>query len=288
MNYRDERDALRGRIEGLEQDLHDAKREQQDDATKRERIAQIEARMRDTEANLHAMRRELEALGASSKPKNNNKTPLFAAMGVLFLAGAGAAFFLVQSPAPPPPPTRSIEQQPPDPAVVQAPVPATPPETPAQPAPTPARQIKAQWIGQITKVTGLAAAPGTKCTIDATLESTGDNQSVAELSVKCGDKVVYNSADKLEGMSMLSAGMAEEPGKDAGTFAYVLKYSDKGERSGPRTQVAIDTGHRQGFAWSDNIPAFRVDFSVSPLSALVKGEALLPKNQPNKNERSFE
>jgi len=41
MNYRDERDALRGRIEGLEQDLQNARRIQQDDAGKRPPVEQI-------------------------------------------------------------------------------------------------------------------------------------------------------------------------------------------------------------------------------------------------------
>lgn len=278
MNYRDERDALRGRIEGLEQDLQEARQEQLDDAAKRERIEQIEARMRETEATMQAMRTELSALGGPPKaPRQNNKNvALFAGMGVTFLVAAVAAVFLVGAPAPPPPPVISGPHD--DTTQAVPPIPPVPeiPATEAEQPPTPARQVNATWTGKITKVTGLAAAPGAPCIVDATLENAGAKQRVAHLSVKCADKVVFDSSDKLEGMSMNSAGMAEAPGKEAGTFAYAVGYTDQGTRNGPRTQITLDTTHGQGIVWSDAIPVFRVEFSVPELSAPVKGEALLP------------
>jgi hypothetical protein len=87
---------------------------------------------------------------------------------------------------------------------------------------------------------------------------------------------VYRSTDKLEGMSMNSAGFAELAGvgKDAGSLVYALKYTDTGSRAGPRTQVSIDTTHGVGAAWSDVMPSFRVDFKVPETSAPVKGERL--------------
>lgn len=289
MTYRDERDALRGRIEGLEQDLQAAKQAQQDDATKRARIEQIEARMRETEANLQAMRAELSALDPQPKPKKT-AAPLIAGMGLMLLVGAVAAVFLslLREPLPPPPTVQQIEKIPATPAVTQAPIPEIPADDPLQPAPFPVRQAKAQWSGQVTRVNGLALNASSRCIIDATLESTGDKQGIPELSVKCGDMILYDSKDKLEGMSMSGAGLAEEPGQEAGTFAYAVSYSDTGARSGPRTQITIDTTHKQGIVWSDVIPAFRVEFSIPTLSAPVKGESLKPAKKANKkNDLGF-
>lgn len=281
MNYRDERDALRGRVEGLEQDLEEARRAQQDDASKRARIEQIESRMRETEDNLRAMRSELAALGAAPKPKKN-LVPLFMGMGVAFLAAGMSAVFLARTPVQAPPPIVSMPQQ-----IVEAPVPVPIPEIPQEEPlkpPAPPRQVKAQWAGKVTSANGLGIGPGASCSVDATLESAGEKQRVAHLSVKCGEKVVYNSSDKLEGMSMSGAGMAEEPGKESGTFAYAVSYNDTGARSGPRTQVSLDTTRKQGAVWSEVIPIFRVEFSVLPLSGPVKGEALIPNKKKDLKE----
>jgi hypothetical protein len=287
MNYRDERDALRGRIDGLEEDLQDARRLQQDDAAKRARVEQIEARMRETEDNLRAMRAELGALGVASAPKKKS-TPLFIVLGASFLLAAiGAvlgAFLLVGVPQPVSVQAQSVPRTPAvEPTAIPAPIPEVPTDEPLKP-PAAARQVKAQWVGKATRIQGLAGGPGAPCIIDATLESGGDKPRVAKLSVKCSDKIVYDSSDKLEGMSMNGYGMAEEPGKEAATFAYAVSYNDTGARSGPRTQVSIDTTHGQGVAWSEVVPVFRVEFSVPTLSAPVKGEALIPA----KKNRDFE
>lgn len=283
MNYRDERDALRNRIDGLEQDLNAAKQAQQDDASKRARIEQIEARMRDTEESLRVMRAELAALDPKPTPKKLTG-PLIAGMSLMLLVGAVAAVFLtlLRTPAPPPPIAQQVDTTPARPPATQIPIPEFPTDDPLKPPPFPVRQAKVQWTGQVTRATGLALPAGSRCTIDATLESTGDKQRVPELTVKCGDKVIYDSKDKLEGMSMSGAGMAEEPGKESGTFTYAVSYSDTGARSGPRTQITIDTTHKQGIVWSDVIPAFRVEFSIPTLSASVKGESLMAAKKTKK------
>lgn len=289
MNYRDERDALRGRIEGLEQDLEDARRMQQDDAAKRARIEQIEARMRESEENLRAMRAELVALGASPQPKKKNLVPVFIGMSVAFLAAAMAAVFVARAPAPPPPPVlRSPQIVPAEPIPEIAPLPEIPTDDPLPlKPPAPARQVKAQWVGKVTRIQGLAGGPGAPCIVDATLESGGNDGRVSELSVQCSGKVVYQSTDKLEGMAMTGYRLREEPGKDAETQVYAVSYSDTGARSGPRTQVSLDTGHGQGAVWSEVVPIFRVEFSVPTLSAPVKGEALLPAKKKGANDLGF-
>ncbi len=271
MNYRDERDALRGRVEGLEQELEDARRSQMDDAAKQARIAQIEARMRETEANMNVMRRELGAL-RGNPPAKKNLMPLWIGIAMVFVGALMSAFLLVRAPAPPPPIINV-------PTVVTAvpvppPIPAIPEET-AKPA-VPVRKTIAQWTGRILRSNAAGLAPGAACLIDASLESEGDKQRVSQLTVKCADKVIYNSSDKLEGMSMMGSGMAELPGKKQGTFEYSVSFNDTGARAGGRTQVSLDTTHKEGSVWSEVVPMFRVDFSVAERSAPVQGEPLVP------------
>lgn len=283
MNYRDDRDALRGRIEGLEQDLEEARRAQETDEAKRARIHQVEARMRETEENLRVMRAELEALGASPPPKqqklaNKSAGPMLVAMVTLFFAAVTAAFFLARKPARSyasvnPPPTFT-------PAFTSAPIPEIPTDDPLKPSTN--RQVKAQWDGKITKMQSFGGLPGSPCVVTATLENSEGDGRVADLSVYCNGKPIYQSTDQLSGVSSTGYAIGEGPGKSAGTFAYTLNYSDIGARSGPRTQVSIDTTHGQGVVWSDIVPVFRVEFSVAKQSDSVKGDALLPakKNDP--------
>lgn len=277
MTYRNERDALRGRIQGLEQDLQDARRSQQDDEAKRARIAQIEARMREAEDNLRMMRAELASLGGASRPKNSTRVVLVVAIAVLLLGAGMTSFLLGRTPVVKKqdiaPPNRVVEA--PAVPIAEAPVPkAEPQPVPAQPE-VPARRVDVQWNGKVARANGLGAGPGAPCVVSATLESKGEKPRIPSLSVQCGGKPVYRSSDKLEGMSMSSSGFAEEPGKEAGTFAYAIKYSDTGARSGPRTQVSLDTTQGQGVVWSDVVPIFRVEFSVPALSVPVRGERLM-------------
>lgn len=284
MNYRDDRDALRGRIEGLEQDLEQARRAQETEEAKRARIHQVEARMRETEENLRVMQAELEALGAAPPQKqqklaNKSAGPLIVAMVTLFFAAVSAAFFVARKPAHSNAPVNPSPTF--TPAFTSAPIPEIPADDPLKP-PAATRQVKAQWDGKITRMQSFGGVPGSPCVVTAMLENHEGDGRVAELSVFCNGKPIYQSTDQLSGVSSTGYAIGEGPGKSAGTFAYVLNYSDIGARSGPRTQVSIDTTHGQGVVWSDIVPVFRVEFSVNKQSDSVKGEALLPtkKNDP--------
>lgn len=274
MNYRDERDALRGRVDGLEQELEDARRAQIDDATKRARIEQIEARLRETEANMHAMRQELGALRGDERPKKT-RAVLWIGVAMVFVGALVSTLVLVRAPAPPPPRAQNFPTVA-EPIPAPPPIPEIPTDDPLK-APTAVRQVKAQWTGKVTRSNALGLAPGAPCLVDATLESDGAKQRVAQLTVTCDKKTMYNSSDKLEGMSMTSAGMAEVPGKQAGTHEYAVNYNDTGARAGGRTQISLDTTHQQGSVWSEVVPIFRIDFSVSERSVPIQGEPLLPK-----------
>jgi hypothetical protein len=242
--------------------------------------------MRETENNLRAMRGELEALGGTPRPKKNLK-PLIIAMAVPFLLAVIGAFFAVSVQqtvsAPDSFPPKQV-------AALPAPVPTAITEIPTHEPllpPAPARQVNAQWAGKVTRIKDLVGSLGAPCIVDATLEIEGDKQRVTQLSVKCGNQKVYDSSEQLDGMSMSNWGMAEEPGKEAGTFAYSVKYSDTGARSGPRTQASIDTLHGQGAVWSEIIPIFRVEFSLPTFSAPVKGEALMPAKAKGTKEIEY-
>ncbi|MDI1452202.1 hypothetical protein [Polyangium sp. 6x1] len=275
MTYRDERDALRGRIQGLEQDLQDARRFQQTAEEKRARIEQIEGRMREAEQDLQALRSELVALRGAPPPKKKSSfvVPVLIGSTVLLAMTGSLVAFLVMEP--PPPPHEPVVS----PVVVTEPIPATePPRSVAPPAAplAPMRQVAARWTGKVTHASGLPFGAGASCIVDSTLEGNGDKGNVVDLSVTCGGRPVYRSSDKLEGMSMNGFGLGEEPGKDAGTFTYAVRYSDTGARSGPRTQISLDSTQGQGAVWSDVVPIFRVEFKLPTFSAPVPGERLLP------------
>ena len=279
MTYRDERDALRGRIQGLEQDLDDARRSQKTDEEKRARIEQIEGRMREAEQDLKAAREELAKLRpAPPAQRRSPVAPFVVGIGALVSITAGAVAFLVAR-APAPSHVVVVAPAPVEPpTAVTAPVPAPEP-SPAEAEPQPPEQgrfLAARWQGKVVRATGYDMKPGAPCDVDATLENKAGKPRVAELSVMCGGRHVYRSTDKLEGMSMYGSGFAEEPGKEAGTFTYAMRYSDTGARSGPRTQISLDSTQGQGAVWSDVVPIFRVEFKLPTLSAPVRGDRLLP------------
>jgi len=273
MTYRDERDALRGRIQGLEQDLQDARSSQQSAEEKRARIEQIEGRMREAEQDLQVLRSELASLrGAPPQPKKSSLVVPFLILGSTALLAITGGVVLLVVKEPPPPPHRPVAL----PAVATAPVPVVePPRPETSPAPAPARQVAARWEGKVTRANGLPFAPGASCVVNSTLEGNGDTGRVVDLAVTCGGRPVYDSKDELDGMSMNGYGLGEEGGKALGTFRYAVRYSDTGARSGPRTQISLDSTHGQGAVWSDVVPIFRVEFQLPTFSMPVRGERLL-------------
>jgi hypothetical protein len=122
--------------------------------------------------------------------------------------------------------------------------------------------------------TGRQLPSGSPCAIEAALEGDGGTITVKHLTVACGGAVLYDSAAKLNGMSMSGSGVEEEAGEADGTNRYAIAYQDKGTRSGARTEVSINSSASVGSVWSDNAPAFRVDLAVSE-QADAAGDPLL-------------
>ncbi|WP_437547759.1 hypothetical protein WME97_47575 [Sorangium sp. So ce367] len=286
MQYRDERDALRGRVDSLEEQLAAARKElaEHRDDDRAARVEQIERQMAEARRVLDQLGRELDAV--RGRPKRSSAVPLlvtvagvgFCAMIASYLVARPAreTMAIVQQPAlpPPVPPLPELPPLPQPPAPV--PEPAQAPPDPAAPARVaPSRTATATWRASVTRATGLPLAAGAACTVEAELASSGDDIRVPALRVLCGGKPIYRSSDPLNGMSMFSSGVEEDSGPEPGTYAYALSYEDKGSRAGERAEVSLDSIRRAGAVWRDSAPAYRVEFTLAYQSLSVAGEALL-------------
>ncbi|WP_437914099.1 hypothetical protein WME73_48905 [Sorangium sp. So ce302] len=280
MQYRDERDALRGRVDSLEEQLAAARKELEEhrDDDRAARVEQIERQMAEARRVLDQLGRELAAV--RGRPKRSSAVPLLVTMAGVGLCAMIASYLLarparetmaiVQQPALPPPAPPLPELPAPVPEPAQA-----PPEPAAPAREAPARTATATWRAAVTRATGLPLAAGAACTVEAELASSGDDIRVPALRVLCGGKPIYRSSDPLNGMSMFSSGVEEDSGPEPGTYVYALSYQDKGSRAGERAEVSLDSIRKAGAVWRDSAPAYRVEFTLAYQSLPVAGEALL-------------
>lgn len=260
MEYRDERDALRARLENLEIELASARAENE--------------RLRATEGAFAALQRENEVLrsqlGRPSGSARRGFAP-FAVVGVAVgvLVVAGVMFALVARPVPMPP------------AVVtptEGPVPTSEPKVVEAP-PRSARSVTAEWKARVVRSEGLPFAADTPCSVRAALSGDGVETSQPVVSIACAGKALYNASDALNGMSNLSYGVEEVPGETAGSYRYALTYQDQGPRTGERTQASASTFDHVATAWSDTAPSYRVELAVDELSSPWNGPSLLTQNE---------
>lgn len=281
MHYRDERDALRGRVANLEEQLAAARKEIEAhrDEDREARVAEIERQMAEARRLLDQLGRELDDI--RGRPKRSSAGPRVV-LGLALVGGAAAWFSMHRSepqvqvgiahPAPVAAPV------PPGVQTLPAPTPAAPPPSPppSPPVPEPApRTARATWKATVTRATGLPLRAGASCTIEAELSSKGDDIRVPELQVHCGGTPIYRSTDPLEGMSIFRTGVDEESGAAPGTYLYALSYEDKGTRAGSRAQISLDSTLKAGAVWRDTAPAYRVELALPYQSAPVTGEPLL-------------
>ncbi|XYI02690.1 hypothetical protein ACMHYB_24235 [Sorangium sp. So ce1128] len=277
MRYRDERDALRGRVDSLEEQLATARKELQDhrDDDRAARVEQLERQMEDARRVLDQLGRELDAV--RGRPRRSLAVPILAVLAGLGIC-AMVAGHVLRGPAP-----GTTDGVPgPVPALPPEPVPAPsalapePAPAPAAPAPErPLRRATATWKAAVARATGLPLAAGAPCTVEAELASSGDDIRVPSLQVLCGGKPIYRSSDPLNGMSMFSSGVEEDSGSEPGTHVYALSYQDKGSRAGERAEVSLDSVRRAGAVWRDSAPAYRVELTLAYQSPPVAGEPLL-------------
>jgi hypothetical protein len=274
MDYRDERDAMRGRIENLEQDLASANRELEERRRQQDpqRLAELERELAEARQKLDQVGGELERVKGKRPPNRAPIVIVTVAASVMLLGVVMGVFVFVRAAPPPPPPVVSqpVQTQPDPPQEAQKPAPKPAPPAPAAPK----RRASATWKASVTRATGLALAPGAACTLEATLEGGDHGVSAKDLTVTCGGKALYRSTDALEGMSMYSSGANELAGPSAGTYVYELAYHDKGTRTGARNEVSLDTSAKTGAVWRDSAPSWRVELAITPKSAAVQGDPL--------------
>ncbi|MBK6519792.1 MAG: hypothetical protein IPG04_38095 [Polyangiaceae bacterium] len=103
MRYRDERDALRHRVDNLEQDLAVARKELEakDDHEQQRRVLQLEERVGALRAMLSDVEHELAQVRAQKPARSRGLVAVAVGGGVALLAVL-AAVFLIRSSAEPP------------------------------------------------------------------------------------------------------------------------------------------------------------------------------------------
>jgi hypothetical protein len=270
--FRDDREVLKQRAQELEQSLAEANKKL--DVQKSEA-----ARAKQLEAELAAARATLDRIEGQLPKKSSRSQPL--ALGAVALVGAAAVAggaWLLGRPSPGPMPSAAPTaeaaaasgegiQLTVDLRDMQKRMPAQSGVAVPSPAPPPAKEVTARWLGKAKTVTGLAIKPGAGCSVDAVLRSNNRH----EVTVRCGDEVLYRSTDKLEGTAHLSAGVQELLGDAPGTARAAISWGDIGARNGPRAQASINSEAHVASAWRDTAPPYRVDIELSELSEPYQG-----------------
>ncbi|MCU0654441.1 MAG: protein kinase [Polyangiaceae bacterium] len=190
-----------------------------------------------------------------------------AAAAVLTLAGVGVGVFMVQGQPGPPPPIR-----------IQVPV-NSPPQAQAVASAAPVVQAPPIPFTLTWRAQAVGDPKRGRCEVIVTGNARGNQFEAPVVVGRCGTEVLFHSQDQLEGTSMLSWDLSEEPvlGR-AGVFRYRLRYSDVGPRTGARAQATIDTEHRQGMLFRETVPLYRVALRIEPDSATRHGSGLLARN----------
>jgi hypothetical protein len=271
--YRDEREVLRDEVMQLRRELEQSK-------TDRERLAKLEQLLEIANREVNALRGQF---GGPSMRRPGPNAMMIAIVAVVLFAAMSAGFFLtarsrssVSTTAPQAQTQTAATVEPvattPTPAPVAVPTAAPVAPMPPPVAAKPAKSAHAVWHATITKSQGLALAAGTACTVDATVSSDSSGMGVDDLVLTCGGKKLYDTNDELEGMSSNDSDAKQYNGEKPGSWTYGMAYSDVGARGPSKNQIAIDSIKQIGKVWSDNLPDFRVDFSIKTKSDPVDVE----------------
>jgi hypothetical protein len=275
MAFRDDREVLKQKARDLERDLAEAESKLAAERGEARRAEKLEAELSAAKATLQRIEAQL------AKPEVISRNPLRKTLLVLGLigAGVGATFWLLRA-SPAPAPTSTVaapaDPLPTDGTGIQInldlrdrkkTLPPRSPESAVTAAPAPVKEVTTRWVGKAKTVTGLPIKPGAGCSVDAVLRSNNRH----EVTIRCGEEVLYRSTAKLEGTAHLSSGVRESPGELAGTARAAISWGDVGARSGPRTQASINSEARIASAWRDTVPPYRVDIEIAELSEPYQG-----------------
>lgn len=145
----------------------------------------------------------------------------------------------------------------------------------AEEAHRPAAEIT--WRATIDTVEGLALRPGATCTLAGSFVRVERDQRLRELTVRCGDDVLYRSSDDPAHAAPTHVGLREGPVAGAATHVYLLSYDDEEVRPGPRPKVRVSTlGHRVE-VWREGDAPMRAMLYVHDVSEPREGDALLDR-----------
>ena len=271
MTYRDDRDALKSRVEELERELAGARRrgEQEGREAAEARAGELQGKLVGLRGELDRMEAELRELRRDKEEPGPNRAVWAVAAVPIVLALIGG-IFVVFVRRPPPrlddAPPRRVEipnnDAPPEPSLPElpAPTPAPPPKR-ERPEPAPMRSAKARWRATVKSAQGAPVAPGSTCFVDAVITTRDTNTGVPDLSVTCGSEVIYSTEQPFNGVAQMGNDALERLGPTDEKSTFTLQFTDMGTRSG-RPQIDLDTKLRQGVVFRDNLPKLRVELSL--------------------------
>ncbi len=271
MTYRDDREALKGRVEALERELADARRQGQEEGREA-----AETQADELQARIGGVRRELDRMEAElrelrgDEARSPSKVPVRLLALVPIVVAIGGGFYVVFGRGAP-----AVSPGTPEPVQVVAPVVAAPEPPKVEPPPAPksepraeptfqlptTRFAKARWRATVKSAQGASFGPGSSCFVDATITTQDTNTGVPELTVTCGAQVIYSSEESFNGVSQTGNDAIERMGATDDKSTFTLQYSDVGTRSG-RAQIDLDSNHREAAVFRENIPRMRVELSL--------------------------
>jgi hypothetical protein len=256
VNYRDDREALRGEVDNLQQELAAARADQ-------ERLRQIEQRLEAAKREIHALEAEVGKQQRKTGPRGALIVLSMALAGIVVAAGA-AAFLLVQSPAKPPLPLAPMATALPIMPGIAMPTPVPrPAETATEPSAASSREVQLKWSATVTKSNAAGVPAGSTCQIGARGVPDSSGMHVVDVKVTCGAQTIYDQASRLNGTSQIDSDAKQRPGPRPKTWVYDLIFSDVGTRSATRNQAQLDASLKLGKVWSENLPEFRVDLAIT-------------------------
>ena len=244
MAFRDDREALRSKAQVLEADVQDLREEL---ARARAALAAHEEKDESDQAELARLRAEVTRLDPEKEVPSptpdvttQHRSAILAGVFV-FAAGIAVLFLAWQA---------SHGEKP----VENAPSPPTPRHLPP-PAPSPGRAPIApgpldvmRFGAVVASAEGSSLSAGDACVIEAEVSA---SHEVGRVWVWCDD-LLYDST--MSGGTEMTAHESHVNALELelGRYVYTLSVQDTGMRTGPRPQIAIDTGSSTTRVWRDD------------------------------------
>lgn len=274
MPFRDDRDAMREKMELLERELSKARGD----------LGRLQLEHQESSEEAGELRRRLERLQSEraslgSAPRRRRPivllvlVPLAVLLGVVFWAErsyrahqeaarrALAERRLEETRAESEAERRMLEEQ------LRAATAPTEPPRPQPPEPAPAPEavplgpmMELTWAAKVTRVEAAPLRRGARCEIRAAIQPGASIRA----NVACGETTLYDWNEALgSGMQMRSCSLMPTEGGDA-----ALQCSDTGPRTG-RPQLSIDTAAKTATVWKDG--GLRVVLAVETVGARESG-----------------